>query len=209
MEAEDFSKIFEFMDLISIPANITLNKAGENPRYCYFIESGVVNVSIPGVDDKKSQIGMVGREGMTPSIWRSSPLLQPFEITMQIAGTVNRIPSRILLSLQKDRRGVASALAEYTYEFATQIAYTAYANANFRVEQRVGRWLLMCHERADMHALPLTHEHLAEALSVRRPSITTALHILEGEKLITTERGQITVVDRQKLSKYGAPEMNI
>jgi hypothetical protein len=48
-------------------------------------------------------------------------------------------------------------------------------------------------------------------LAVRRPSVTTALHVLEGKKLIRSERGRITIRDRAGLQAsagdaYGKPE---
>jgi hypothetical protein len=48
-------------------------------------------------------------------------------------------------------------------------------------------------------------------LGVRRPSVTTALHVLEGHQLIMSERGLITVRNRAALEvfakdAYGPPE---
>jgi DNA-binding FadR family transcriptional regulator len=59
--------------------------------------------------------------------------------------------------------------------------------------------------------LPLTHDFLALMLGVRRPSVTDALHRLEGEQAIRAERSLIYVRDIEKLRKlagpiYGIPE---
>jgi len=48
-------------------------------------------------------------------------------------------------------------------------------------------------------------------LSVRRPGVTVALQAFEDRGLISTRRGQITVVDRVELEgvagdSYGVPE---
>jgi len=48
-------------------------------------------------------------------------------------------------------------------------------------------------------------------LGVRRPSVTTALHVLEGKKLIRADRGRITIRDRKGMEEfagnaYGKPE---
>jgi hypothetical protein len=48
-------------------------------------------------------------------------------------------------------------------------------------------------------------------LAVRRPSVTTALHVLEGNRFIRNERGCVTIVDRAGLEAfaadaYGKPE---
>ena len=48
-------------------------------------------------------------------------------------------------------------------------------------------------------------------LGVRRAGVTSALHMLEGERLIRSTRGMITVLDRAGLEakangSYGLPE---
>ena len=48
-------------------------------------------------------------------------------------------------------------------------------------------------------------------LGVRRPGVTVATHMLEGEKMIRATRGAITVLDREKLKRkangsYGLAE---
>ncbi len=72
---------------------------------------------------------------------------------------------------------------------AVQASATAFANAEHTVEMRLARWLLMCHDRVDGDDLALTHEFLSMMLGVRRPGVTTALHILEGNGLIRAQPG--------------------
>jgi len=57
----------------------------------------------------------------------------------------------------------------------------------------------------------LTHDFLALMLGVRRPSVTNALHVVEGSGAIKATRSLITMRDRAKLiglagSCYGLPE---
>jgi CRP-like cAMP-binding protein len=80
------------------------------------------------------------------------------------------------------------------------------------VSERLARWLLMCHDRVQGNEIELTHEFLSLMLAVRRPSITTSLHILEGNGFIKAERGNITIRNRAALEEfahdaYGKPEM--
>ena len=62
----------------------------------------------------------------------------------------------------------------------------------------------MCHDRLGGDEMSLTHEFLSIMLAVRRPSVTTALHVLEGNKLIYAPRAHITVRDRQALEAFAA-----
>jgi hypothetical protein len=95
--------------------------------------------------------------------------------------------------------------------FTIQIGQTALAKGSYRIEERLARWLLMCHDRVDGDALSTTHEFLSLMLGVRRAGVTQTLQVLEDRGLISTKRGQITVVDRIKLEagagdSYGVPE---
>jgi hypothetical protein len=69
----------------------------------------------------------------------------------------------------------------------------------------------MCDDRVDGSKLELTHEFISLMLAVRRPSVTTALHVLEGNGFIRSERGCIIIRNRQALEDfakdaYGKPE---
>jgi len=95
--------------------------------------------------------------------------------------------------------------------FSVQLAYTAISNALHDVNERLARWLLMCHDRVSGNEIALTHEFISLMLAVRRPSVTTSLHILEGNRFITAERGSITIRNRAALEEfahdaYGKPE---
>lgn len=93
-------------------------------------------------------------------------------------------------------------LNRYVQTFIVQAAFTSLANANHSIEPRLARWILMCHDRIDGDHIGLTHEFLALMLSVRRASITNALHELEGRLLIWSERSMVTVRDRAGLEEF-------
>jgi hypothetical protein len=47
----------------------------------------------------------------------------------------------------------------------------------------------------------LSHDVLAIMLGVRRPGVTVALHMLEGEHAIRSDRGDVIVLDRARLEE--------
>jgi len=62
----------------------------------------------------------------------------------------------------------------------------------------------MCHDRVDGDRLALTHEFLAVMLAVRRASVTNALHVLEGNGFIHSQRGIIVIRNRAALQAFAA-----
>ncbi len=92
-----------------------------------------------------------------------------------------------------------------------QVAHTALSHGSYTLEERLARWLLMCHDRLDGYDLPLVHEFLSMMLGVRRSGVTIAIQTLEGTGAIKGTRGHIVVRDRDKLEEtangsYGVPE---
>jgi CRP-like cAMP-binding protein len=86
----------------------------------------------------------------------------------------------------------------YAHAFAVQSYYTALANAQGLLEERLARLLL-------------THEFLALILGSRRAGVTTALNHFDTKGVIATARGVVTVIDREGLEGcakglYGVPE---
>lgn len=85
------------------------------------------------------------------------------------------------------------------------------ANAHSTVEQRLARWLCMCHDRAESNEFSMTHEFLSLMLAVRRSSITDAIHVLEGNRTIRSSRARVMMLNRARLEEaakdaYGVPE---
>jgi CRP-like cAMP-binding protein len=108
-------------------------------------------------------------------------------------------------------RTLRGFLLKFVQVFMVQTAHTAIANARANIDKRLGRWLLMAHDRTRDDTLPLTHEFLALMLGVRRAGVTEAVQSLKRQKLIETRRNLIVVRDRKGLERmagdsYGVPE---
>jgi len=177
----------------------------------WFLESGLTSiVAISGID-QGVEVGIAGRDGLV-----GMPLLldadrTPHRIFMQVAGTAYTIDGDVLRQILDEQPSIRKLLLRYVQAYATQTTYTALSNVVHTVEERLARWLLMSHDRQDDDEIPLTHEFLALMLGVRRPSVTIALHSLEGLGLIKATRGLVTMRKRGNLEEfagasYGVPE---
>jgi CRP-like cAMP-binding protein len=115
---------------------------------------------------------------------------------VQSGGKALRIRADDLQQAMDDLPLLRQLLLRYAQVFMIQIAATALADGRYKIEQRLARWLLMSQDRLG-DKLNLTHDFLALMLGVRRPSVTDALHALEGEQMIKAARGQITIRSRE------------
>lgn len=179
--------------------------------YLYFLSRGIGSVIMVSSQGGIAEAGMVGREGFCPTSGAVGATTSIHDVIMQVKGYGHRIA----VSAAREeiaRNGLfAELLARYIQSFASQISYTVWANVKLSIHERLARWLLMAHDRIDGDEIAVTHDLIALVLGVRRPSITTGLHILEGKKLIISGRGRIVIRDRKGLEAfvgeaYGKPE---
>jgi len=90
-------------------------------------------------------------------------------------------------------------LLRYTQSLLTQISQIAVRNRLHSMEQRLCRWLLMCHDRTNRAELLITQELIANVLGGRRESVTVAAGRLQDAGLIHYRRGRIRILDRTRL----------
>jgi CRP-like cAMP-binding protein len=83
-----------------------------------------------------------------------------------------------------------------------QIGQTAACNAIHTTEERLSRWLLMCHDRVDSEELDLTQEFIAEMLGTRRATVSVAAMVLQTDGYIKYNRGHIQILDRPGLELF-------
>ena len=157
------------------------------------------------------EVGVIGREGLVgvPVVLGAGSC--PHDVFVQMPGSFSRIASREFRNALDASPTLRARCLLFVQSYLVQTSFTAMANARFSVEHRLARWILMCHDRGNDDEIHVTHDFLAMMLGCRRPGVTVATHLLEGERMIRARRGRITVLDREKLvalagDSYGRPE---
>jgi CRP-like cAMP-binding protein len=177
-----------------------------------FIDAGLASVvALGGAERRQAEIAVIGHEGMTGVAVILGADQSPYETFVQVEGHGRSIGASDLRLVMEKSPSLPLCLMRYAHVFAVQAGYTALANAQGKIEERLARWLLMAHDRLEGDELHLTHEFLSIVLGVRRAGVTTALHQLERAAVISTARGSVTVLDRDGLEEsanglYGMPE---
>jgi CRP-like cAMP-binding protein len=166
-------------------------------EFVFFMENSLVSL-ISHLDEKRDvELGLIGREGMSGDAIVLGDDRSPFTARVQMPGSAFRITARRLREALTSNRDLHHFLLNFVRAQHLQVASTAASNQRGTVEERLARWVLMAHDRIDGDRLYTTHVTLSWLLGVRRPSVTEALHLLEGKGLIRSERNIIIVRDRK------------
>ncbi|SDO31242.1 cAMP-binding domain of CRP or a regulatory subunit of cAMP-dependent protein kinases [Methylobacterium phyllostachyos] len=198
-------------EAIDLPVGLVLAEPANAIGHAVFVETGLCSVVSSLSESGRIEVGLFGRDGMAiPALVLGSDTI-PHQVFMQVAGRGRRIPVPALRAAIAQSPSLRDLLLRYAQTFHVQVAQTAIANAGATAEERLARWLLMYHDRQDGDDLPVTHEFLSIMLGVRRPTVTVAIHTLEGEGLIRARRGRIRVLSRERLEQaagqaYGPAE---
>ncbi len=211
LSPEDFGLLEPHLEAVDLPLRRSLEAHNKPIDHIYFIESGFASVVANGVGDRSIEVGLIGREGMSGLAVVFATDRTPLETYMQIAGSGQRVGASELREAMEQSASLRHSFLRYGHAFVIQTAHTAMANGRWKIEERLGRWLLMAHDRIDGDELVLTHEFLGLMLGVRRPGVTVALNLLEQHGLIRSTRGVISILDREGLKQsangsYGTPE---
>ena len=211
LSREDFGLLAPHLEATNLPLRHRLEIRNRRIEYVYFLESGFASVVANGSKDRSIEVGLIGREGMTGLAVLMGTDRTPYDTYIQLGGRGWRVKVDDFSRAIKQNPTLHGLLLQFGHAFVVQAAYTALANARSKLEERLARWLLMAHDRADGDQIPLTHEFLALMLGVRRPGVTLALSFLVKQGLIGTSRGFISITDRRGLEKssngaYGEPE---
>jgi CRP-like cAMP-binding protein len=198
---------FEFVQLRQ---GQTLHEPMQIIDHVYFLTEGLSSEIAIDAAGQRIEVGCIGNEGFAgvPAVLGVDR--SPHRSFMETDGSAFRIKTGRLLEAMQVNRDLMSLLLRFVHVFMMQIAATALADGRYHVEQRTARWLLMAQDRLG-NELQLTHEFLALMLGVRRSSVTTALHIVEGTGAIKATRSLISVRSRKGLEElagasYGLPE---
>jgi CRP-like cAMP-binding protein len=195
---------FELLEphLMSVELRVPQQLESPNKRiaFVYFIESGFASV-LANERRQATEVGLIGREGMTGLAVIMGRDRSPCETYMQGAGTGQRITAEHLRTAIGRSASLHQVLLQYAHSFYMETTQTAVSNMRGSVKQRLARWLLMAHDRVEDDELYLTHEFLALMIGVRRASITDTLRSLAEDDLIAAKRGAISIINRVKLQK--------
>jgi CRP-like cAMP-binding protein len=178
-----------------------LYESGGTLHHLYFPLDSIISLLYVMANGASAEIGVVGNEGVVGISLFMGGQTTPNRAVTQSGGEAIRLKARLLTEEFNKGGPVMHLLLRYTQALITQMAQTAVCNRHHSLDQQLCRWLLLSLDRLSSNQLVMTQELIANMLGVRREGVTEAAGRLQEAGLISYRRGQITVLDRERLEQ--------
>jgi len=194
-------RLIPHLKLVPMPLGRVLYESGDVMRHVYFPTDCIVSLLYVMEDGASAEISVVGNEGLIGIALFMGGETTPSRAIVQSAGHAYRLIGRELKEEFHRNGQMQLLLLRYTQALITQMAQTAVCNRHHSVDQQLCRWLLLSLDRLSSNKLTMTQELIANMLGVRREGVTEAAGKLQKLGVIRYSRGQITVLDREKMEQ--------
>jgi CRP-like cAMP-binding protein len=196
---EEYEQIRPHLELVVLDAEERLSESGDPALFVTFPLSGVLSHALSSSQGINVEVGLVGSEGLSGIEAILAGGMMIHTVMVQVEGkalTLAAEPFRAAF----ERGGVFQKLVLRSLQsMSAQTSQTALCNRLHRVEQRLGRWLLLMHDRVRGDEIPLKQDAIGDMLGTSRSEVTLAAGALKTEGFIEYSRGRITVVNRKGL----------
>jgi CRP-like cAMP-binding protein len=201
LSASDRHPLLPYLQPVTLSLGQVLLESHKRIDRAYFLTSAIVSLVYTTESGSTAEMALIGNDGivgMSVVLGGDSTCNQA---VVAVAGQAWQMPARILrLEFERNPR-LQRVLLSYTLALITQISQTAVCNRLHSVEQRLCRWLLLCHDRTGSPELFMTQELIASMLGGRRESVTVAAGRLQDLGFIHYCRGHIRIIDRKGLER--------
>jgi CRP-like cAMP-binding protein len=169
--------------------------------YVFFPHSAVISVVAVYANGNTIEMATIGREGCSGVQALLGAKISSVRLLVQIPGSAAKMSRAAYARALESMPSFRALMYDYVEAFLEQVMVSVACNGAHSLKERLARWLLMMRDRGDEDTLAITQDILAEMLGAQRPSVTNAARELERAGLIKRGRRQVTILNRQGLTK--------
>lgn len=195
---ELFDRLETELELMEMPAGMTLYGPGDVRTYAYFPTTCIISILYDTENGKSSQIALTGNDGFVGVVLAMGADSNTMHTAVQTAGFAYRIKAAALRKYMLED-AFQHVILLYTQLLITQMGLTAVCNRHHSIDQQFCRWLLLSLDRLGHDHLDITHEQISNILGVRREGITQAARRFQAANAIHYSRGHMKILDRGTL----------
>src|SRR5436853_4465615 len=178
-----------------------LFEAGDDINAIYFPITAVVSLVVGLATGEMTEAAMVGKDGAVGIASALDGKVSLSRAIIQLAGDAMVCDPAAFRSAALQSEKLISKVMRHEQTLFAQAQQSTACMANHEVEARLCRWMLRARDLAGSDELPFTQEFLGDMLGVRRTSVTTVAHTLQGAGIIQYSRGRIRIVDVERLKE--------
>jgi len=201
LEIASRERIGAHLESIKLKLGDIVCEAGGLLKHAYFPQGAVLSLLTVLENGSAIETANIGREGAFGLFAAMYSRVSFNRCLVQLEGGIVRCPIELLQSEFKRSEHVRDLFVSYSETLLSQVQQTVACNAMHTTEERMCRWLLMMHDRAEGEVLSYTHEFLSHMLGANRKSVTLAALSMQTAGLINYRRGKIQILDRPGLEK--------
>jgi len=201
LEPAGRKRIERHLQPVELKLGAVVCEAGGLLKHAYFPQGSVLSLLTVLENGAAIETANIGREGAFGLFAAMYSRVSFNRCLVQLAGDMVRCPIALLEREFRDSEHVRNLFVSYSETLLSQVQQTVACNSMHTTEERMCRWLLMMHDRAQGKALPYTHEFLSHMLGANRKSVTLAAQAMQAAGLISYRRGKILILDRPGLEE--------
>jgi CRP-like cAMP-binding protein len=187
------------LERVELPQGMTVFETDETIKYVYFPNYAMISVVSSTESGQYAEAGVIGWEGIGGVEAVIGGDSSPNKHIIQLGGDGFRAPLPAARSEFERGGEFQRSILAFTRGLMAMMSQTALCNRLHVAEQRLAKWLLMCHDRSPEDTMNITQEFAALMLGANRVTLTAAAGQLQDHGLIEYKRGRIRILDRKAL----------
>jgi CRP-like cAMP-binding protein len=200
-EPAALARITPHLEPVDLKLGDVVCEAGGLLTHAYFPEGCVLSLLTVLESGDAIETSNIGREGAFGLFAAMYSRVSFNRCIVQLEGPLVRCRIELLEAEFNRSDYMRNLFVSFSETLLSQVQQTVACNAMHTIQERICRWLLMMHDRAEGESLAYTHAFLAEILGANRKSITVAAQSMKDAGLIDYQRGKMQVVNRAALEK--------
>jgi CRP-like cAMP-binding protein len=200
-ETEVRKRIDPYLEDVSLKLGDVVCEAGGFLQHAYFPQGAVLSLLTVLESGDAIETANIGREGAFGLFAAMYSRVSFNRCLVQLEGPMLRCKIELLQTEFNQSNHMRNLFVSFSETLLSQVQQTVACNSMHTVEERICRWLLMMHDRAEGDGLAYTHQFLAEIMGSNRKTITLAAQSLQSRGLINYRRGLMQVLDRPGLEE--------
>jgi len=173
-----------------------LIEPGDGVDRLYFPTTGLVSCTVSTPVGEQLEVHPAGSRDVVGLIENKE---QTWRAKVQIAGDAVTLRRQELFGRLPQMSGFRDVLLRYLARLTAYVGQRVCCAHFHRPVGRVCLWLALASEITNRHDLECTQQSIADAIGVRRATVTVVLGELQRSGVVRCQRGHIHIMDRLRL----------